>query len=311
VGYRQRNFKKRICGDRIVPATAIHFLGCGCFCTAEFEVSTYQVIRGMLCRPEPSALVLIARRTFESAVLTKLVQWASVSMEKSLNQPALPHAIIALNATDMAIDSNQWETQHSTDKLLSDVRDAVRKIPMLQERAAQWQDKGRIINNTKDLLYCYYSSVTVIRIPVKGRYMLMDQQVGKLREEIVFRSNQSHYTKARIRMLSNGDDLQMYLQAAFDHFAQDLDTPFNFVEVALRSNPIPLNFSGNILKLAIAIRDHPAKPLPPVIFKLLAPMVASCIMLDIHRHRRLGQSSLLSYHPSMLSTRPALFLNLL
>jgi hypothetical protein len=211
-------------------------------------------------------------------------------MEKSLNQPALPHAIIALNATDMAIDSNQWETQHSTDKLLSDVQDAVRKIPMLQERAAQWQDKGRAINNTKDLLYCYYSSVSVIRIPIKGRYMLMDQQVGKLREEIVFRSNQSHYTKAKIRMLSNGDDLQMYLQAAFDHFAQDLDKPFNFVEVALRSNPIPLTFSGNILKLAIAIRDHPAKPLPPVIFKTLAPMVASCIMLDIHRHRRLGQS---------------------
>lgn len=212
-------------------------------------------------------------------------------MEKSLNQPALPHVIIALNATDMAIDSNQWETKHSTEKLLSDVRDAVRKIPMLQERATQWQDKGRTINNTKDLLYCYYSSVSVIRIPIKGRYMLMDQQVGKLREEIVFRSNQSHYTKAKIRMLSNGDDLQMYLQAAFDHFAQDLDKPFNFVEVALRNNPIPLTFSGNILKLAIAIRDHPAKPLPPIIFKVLAPMVASCIMLDIHRHRRLGQSN--------------------
>ena len=90
-------------------------------------------------------------------------------------------------------------------------------------------------------------------------------------------------------MLSNSDDLQLYLQLAFDHFSQNLEAPFNFVEVALKINPIPSDSSGNILKLAVAIKDrHPfAKVLE--IFDHLSVMAASCVMLDIHRHRRLGQ----------------------
>lgn len=117
----------------------------------------------------------------------------------------------------------------------------------------------------------------------------MDEQVAKLHTEIVVRSNQSHYTKKKVHMLSNSEDLQLYLQLAFDHFSQNLDDPFSFVKVALRINPIPSNFGGNILRLAVAIKDY--RPLWKVaeIFEHLSLMVASCIMLDINRHRRLGQ----------------------
>lgn len=89
-------------------------------------------------------------------------------------------------------------------------------------------------------------------------------------------------------MLSNSEDLQSYLQLAFDHFSQNLDEPFNFVEVALKINPIPSDFSGSIVKVAVTIKDH--HPLWDVgeTFETLTTMVASCIMLDIHRQRRLG-----------------------
>ncbi|KAL8929810.1 MAG: hypothetical protein Q9208_000954 [Pyrenodesmia sp. 3 TL-2023] len=244
--------------------------------------------------------VLRNPKTFESAVLTKLVGWASASFEKSLGQPALPHIIIALNATDLAIDASQWDVKEATNKLLSSVETAINTIPALQGHVAWWQKNGRVIRTTKDLLECYYSSVTVVRIPMKGRYMLIDQQVEKLHSEIMIKSNQSHYKKQKVRMLSNSDDLQLYLQLAFDHFAQDLDTPFDFVSVALKINPIPSDFGGNILKLAVLIRNrHPSWQVVNI-FEQLGLMVASCIMLDIYRHRRLGAPSHLldSYYMS-------------
>lgn len=238
---------------------------------------------------------LILYRTFESAVMPNLISWASTSFEKSLNQPALPHIIIALNATDTAIDESQWDTKQSTETFFSDVQDAVLHTPMLQEFAQKWQALGSVVNTTKDLLECYYSSITVMRIPNKERYMLMHQQVGKLHNEIVTRCNQSHHMKAKVRMLPNSDDLQLYLQAGFDHFSQvkKPNITFDFIEQALRINPIPLNFGGNILKLAIAMKDDPSEPDPSEIFvDGLSLMVASCILLDTARHRRLGKQQI-------------------
>ena len=125
---------------------------------------------------------------------------------------------------------------------------------------------------------------------MKGHYMLIDQQVNKLHTQIVIRCNQSHSMKRKVRMLSNSDDLQLYLQLAFDHFSNDLDRPFNFIEMALRVNPIPSYFGGNITKLAVAIRDYHPEAIVSEVFTDLSLMVAFCIMLDIYRHRLLGQS---------------------
>lgn len=222
-------------------------------------------------------------------MLKKLIAWASASFEKSLGQPALPHIIVVLNATDLAIDGSQWDVKEATRKFLSDVETSIESIPSFQAQLEFWRAKGCLIRTTKDLLERYYSSITVVRIPAKGRYMLIDEQVAKLHTEIVVRCSQSHYRKRKVRMLSNSEDLQLYLQLAFDHFSLNLDQPFNFVKVALKVNPIPSDFGGNILKLAVAIKDKHASWKVADIFDHLSLMVASCIMLDIHRHRRLGQ----------------------
>lgn len=160
----------------------------------------------------------------------KLVEWASTSFESSVGQPALPHLIIALNATELAIDPSQWDVSQATKKFLSDMEKGFESIPKLQDCVERWRECGREIRTTEDLLKCYYSSVTIVRIPAKGRYMLMDEQIMKLKKEISNKSHQSHYTKKRVRMLSNSDDLQLYLQFAFDHFSKSLDVPFDFVK---------------------------------------------------------------------------------
>jgi hypothetical protein len=86
-------------------------------------------------------------------------------------------------------------------------------------------------------------------------------------------------------MLIDANELQPYLQAAFDHFARDLDTPFDFVQAAFINSPIPLDFGGNILKLAINLMDAWQNIADgPMIFRELSYMVASCITLDSARH---------------------------
>jgi hypothetical protein len=221
-------------------------------------------------------------------VLAKLLSWASASMEKSLNQPTLPHAVIALNATDMEVDPQEWEPDHATKALMSTVAGAIHRDSTYRGLADTWIDQGRRVNTMKDLLECYYSSVTVVRIPIKGRYMKIDEQIDKLHRVITQRCAESFRAKRRSRMLSNSEELNTYLQCAFDHFSGDLDTPFNFMDVAFKITPIPQDFGGNILKLAVAIRNCGRFSDPRNIFKELGFMVASCVLLDCARHNLKG-----------------------
>ena len=90
-------------------------------------------------------------------------------------------------------------------------------------------------------------------------------------------------------MLLNSDELQPYLQHAFDHFCRNLEQPFDFVQASLAFHPPPSNFGGNILKMALDIMRVWKNRLDgPSIFKELSFLVASCIMLDSARRRILG-----------------------
>lgn len=91
-------------------------------------------------------------------------------------------------------------------------------------------------------------------------------------------------------MLLDAEELQSYLQCAFDHFARSLDRPFDFVQASFSDSPIPLDFGGNILKLALNFRRvWGAQVDLGFIFSNLSYMVASCIMLDSARKKNLGR----------------------
>jgi predicted acylesterase/phospholipase RssA len=90
-------------------------------------------------------------------------------------------------------------------------------------------------------------------------------------------------------MLLDAEELQPYLQTAFDHFACHLDTPFDFVQASFANSPIPLDFGGNILKLAINLMEvWRNKANGRTLFVELSYMVASCIMLDSARNKIRG-----------------------
>ncbi|KAI9701837.1 MAG: hypothetical protein M1836_001181 [Candelina mexicana] len=234
--------------------------------------------------------VLRNTKTFEN-VVGILIEWASAALETSSNQPVLPHTIIALNASENSLDPAEWDVRYATRSLMSSIEEVVARNPKFHHFAQFWRDRGKKIRTVEDLLLSYYSTVRVVRIPTVGRPNLINAQVAKLSSEINSANSVSQCNKRAVRMLLEADELQRYLQFAFDHFACNLDTPFDFVKASFTNNPIPLDFGGNILKLAINIMEVWENRLDGrAIFKELSVMVASCIMLDSARHKTKGSA---------------------
>ncbi|PKY01131.1 hypothetical protein P168DRAFT_329858 [Aspergillus campestris IBT 28561] len=222
-------------------------------------------------------------------VIDQLIDWAAAALEKSSNQPVLPHAIIILNAAENNTDPRLWDVDASTEHLMEATKEAIDRNHNLRARAAFWAPKQRRITSVRDLLLSYYSTIRVVRVPKKGRPNLIDQQIERLYVEIKTACKRSRRVKSQWRMLLNSDELQPYLQYAFDHFSRELDLPFDFVEASFANSPIPSDFGGNILKLARDILEVWKDRIDgPTIFKELSYLVASCVMLDSARRRTLG-----------------------
>jgi len=92
-------------------------------------------------------------------------------------------------------------------------------------------------------------------------------------------------------MVLDVEDLQNYMRDAFCVFAESLEASFDFGEASLRNAPIPAGFGGNISKLLLGIinkwKDN-RKVSADQILTELSYMVASCIMLDVARHKNKG-----------------------
>ncbi|UPX14192.1 uncharacterized protein EKO05_0004682 [Ascochyta rabiei] len=232
--------------------------------------------------------VLKNPRVVES-VLEQLVTWAAAALEMSSNQPVLPHVIIALNASENDIDESQWDPDTATLSILESLSRTVFKNATFKKYSQFWRERQRQIESVEQLILSYYSSIRVVRIPTQGRPPLIQAQIKSLYTGITVACEIARDRKTELRMLLDAEELQSYLQCAFDHFAASLDRPFDFVRASFSNSPIPLDFGGNILKLAIKLMhvwfdERNTRH----IFQELSYMVASCIMLDCARQKTRG-----------------------
>ncbi len=233
-------------------------------------------------------MLINLNRTIED-VLEKLIEWAAAALEKSSDQPVLPHAIIALNASENSINPALWDVNAASRSVLESVQRTVYRNPRFKRFAQFWRDRHRTIESVESLLLSYHSSVRVVRIPGLGRPKLISNQISRLYTEISSGCHRARLSKRSLRMLLDSGELQFYLQYVFDHFSNDLDTPFDFVKASFTNSPIPSDFGGNILKLAINIMEvWRNKVDASTIFKELGHLIASCIMLDSARNGTKG-----------------------
>lgn len=138
----------------------------------------------------------------------------------------------------------------------------------------------------------------------------MQEQVEKLYNGTLTACIAARCARNRLRMLLDVEDLQAYLQEAFSHYTSTLDSPFDFVQASFRNSPIPPDFGGNILKLALNVMDILQVRSDSItdgrrIFAELAYVVASCIMLDNARHNTKGKSMrIYNRHSTGLTNEP-------
>ncbi|KAK4169827.1 hypothetical protein QBC43DRAFT_225424 [Cladorrhinum sp. PSN259] len=238
--------------------------------------------------------VLREVRTFQSEVLPILIDWASSSIDKSVNQPNLPHIIVVLNASD---SEQKWDPQGATEKLLRDYQNCINEVPKLKAIVESLKGIGKTISSTKDLLEFYYSSVTVIGIPTKGQYLAIDQQVGKLHCLIQQKCDESYNHKRSVRMLLNAEKLQQYVNSAYTHFSRHLDKPFDFIAEALCHNQVPKDFGGHILNVILSIYQVNGFDTEPSraewLLRSLSRPIACCVMLAAARDNRDGDYKIL------------------
>ena len=139
--------------------------------------------------------------------------------------------MVVINAVEVAEDAQRWTVEAATNDFFRDVHGICTTDASLQELMRNFLgDDHRYLLSAQELLECYYRAVRVIRIPVKSAdtYNLINSQLVLLRQEIYQICETAHYEKRIKRRLSGVDDLQVYLHAGFDYFANDIDQPFNF-----------------------------------------------------------------------------------
>jgi len=100
------------------------------------------------------------RRVIEG-VFERLIEWAAAALETSSNQPVLPCAIIALNASEITIEPELWDVETATNNLLKSLYTTVHQNAAFQKYAEFWKTRNRQIDTLEQLVLCYYSSIQV------------------------------------------------------------------------------------------------------------------------------------------------------
>lgn len=229
-------------------------------------------------------------RTIESSII-QLVQWADKALEMSSNQPKMPHLVIVMNKTEGRVNAEQWNIKNATRiHLETDIS----TNPDFLDFITRWRARGRIIQSARDLLETYYSSVILVRTPTGVNVQQTQKQLAQLYGVISNACERSRLMKQKLRWLFNADELQPYLQSAFDHFARNINDPFDFVKASAEHRTISANFADNIFRIAIATSQVlEDKYSPDVIFMELSLLIASSIMLDSVKKTRPGDANVL------------------
>jgi len=150
----------------------------------------------------------------------------------------------------------------------------------------QWQERNKKIVTLLDLVHCYYCDIQIICIPhtkYSNAPSLLIMQYNKLHDAISAATTITRQQRREAELLMNSEELDIYFGYAFDHFSTSPNTPFNFLSAAFHHNPVRATFKTHILKTAIHFMTTSSFNCGAEYFELLAPLVASSILLDVCR----------------------------
>ncbi|KAF8243740.1 hypothetical protein K440DRAFT_663912 [Wilcoxina mikolae CBS 423.85] len=242
-------------------------------------------------------------RTIET-IISQMLQWAETVLQKSVNQPMLPYAIIVINALD-AESTEPWWKDNITDVQLDKYAKCIETDPILMELVKYWGKRNKPIATLRELILCYYSGIKMICIPhmkSTSAAPLLIKQYKKLHGEIQNAMIQTRKMRIEAELLMDSEELNIYLGDAFDHFSSEPSRPFNFLSAAFARNPVRTAFGARVVDVATRLMRTRMFEAGRKVFKELAPLIASTILLDVcrkncHQKFNAGAEVIEEYNP--------------
>lgn len=184
-------------------------------------------------------------------------------------------------------NDSEWWSDNLVEKVLSeDVLKFVETDFFIGGVIKQWRERDKKIVTLLDLVLCYYSGIQIICIPhikYSNSPSILIAQYNKLHNAISTATTITRQRRRDAELLMNSEELDIYFGYAFDHFSTSPNIPFNFLSAAFHHNPVRATFKTHILKTAIYFMTTRSFDNGAEMFDLLAPLVASSILLDVCR----------------------------
>ncbi|KAF7557011.1 hypothetical protein G7Z17_g1023 [Cylindrodendrum hubeiense] len=179
------------------------------------------------------------------AFLKRLIEWAKEAYDRIQNQRVRPALIIVINKD--ADSDTRTQRNYTWDLLRS-----FEQSQTYRELVEFWRQRGRTIQSAKDILDCYYRSISVVVIPVYGKGSLpstaasISLAVQRLYEKI--RESTKAIQEERVSSNTNFDvaTLDKYLHDSLCALAKDDHSSLDFHRLAAGVLRRPKLFSEHL-----------------------------------------------------------------
>jgi hypothetical protein len=183
--------------------------------------------------------------------LGRLIKWADKTRSGTLNQPALPHAIIIVNGTKS--NPEEWLDENVATRQMLQSRGQIGLSDReLVEIAKRWEGViGTSPMTLYDILSRYFGNIRVVYIPPKdgASHDIIYRQLQKLRARVETESRAVRSSRGRSGSLWDAEQLSAYIVDTFEHYTNDLNRPFDFFKSFRENNPIPKGFTQHMTDL--------------------------------------------------------------
>jgi len=223
-----------------------------------------------------------ASRMLENDI-AKLLEWAQNSQKTAVNRVILPHLIVVLTLSPNEL--SDWDPAKTTPVILHEHLSALETNTVIRK---YWRMLNQLRNTTittlGGLLEHCYSSVTFIRIPDAENQHLFSKQLRSLDSLIHEAADKAERTKTEAGCLLTPEIQRRMFTMAFDHYKDNLEKPFDFLESVFSVCPLDDSLSATFFALlrttGVAYRSAATEASGREFCSAVTPVLCSTIALD-------------------------------
>jgi methyltransferase-like protein len=147
--------------------------------------------------------------------------------DRLTNQHFRPALLVIIN-NDSRDNITRWcDVDYATEAVLENLDAST----WFDEQRSTWNQRGKEINNARELLLCYYESLRVVFIPSGEavRTQIIFEQYQKLYAEVQAGAQQVQSRRRSAGVNPDIETLTLYTELAFQALSENLDGPVGFL----------------------------------------------------------------------------------